>query len=359
MSGIDKAAEAFVTDMGGSNPSSSSDDAPEIMTVDDFFNHEHEDDVVAGGDNEPTAEERRAANDADDEDEDLEGQDDDQDDEDLEDEDEDEDDEDTVAAFDDTEFEVLVDGQPKKVNGKEMREGYIRTETFHQRLNKLHDAGRQMEVVATQLYTERDKLIERLSEAEQIIEALVPAEPNWDELFAADPARARSQQKTYDNIKAKLADIKAKKEAAIGESKEQSSTRYTNWVQAEQQRTLANNPSWRDPQKGEANMQRDLKAMADTAKALGFSEEEIKNTHDSRMLAVLMKAAKYDRIAAKRPKVVRNGKPKDHGAGRTRTAPKGADRPQRLVANNGNSIDQAANVFGNLLQQEKRTKRRR
>lgn len=355
MSGLDKAAQAFEVDINGSaNGDNGTGGVEETIAVESMFDREHEDDEVAGGDGEPdpvVAKEPVA--DVEDEDEDLDPDgEEDPDAEEDEDEDPEDDDEETdekSVGFEAQEFDVIVDGKPVKVTGKEMQEGYIRTETFHQRLNKLAEAQEVMRREASVLYENRKTYVEKLDEAEAIIKSLVPEQPNWDELYEQDPKKANALRKSFEQIEAKLVEIRTKREEAVREDTDTRSKNYQEWVQRENQRVLSANPAWSDPQKGQERMQRDLESMAQTARAAGFSDDEIRNTHDSRMISILQKAAAYDRIKSKQVKPVKRGKtPVSNGAGSKGTAPKGVNRAMGRLRKTG-KVDDAAAVFGEII----------
>jgi hypothetical protein len=102
----------------------------------------------------------------------------------------DEDDDDELM---DTEFQVMVDGQEKKVKLKEALEGYVRTETFHQRLNQLNEVKTAMAEEAQVIVRDRQKYTDMLKEAEDIL-----AEASkYDRMMASRPKPIRNA-KTVD-----------------------------------------------------------------------------------------------------------------------------------------------------------------
>jgi hypothetical protein len=93
--------------------------------------------------------------------------------------------------------------------------------------------------------------------------------------------------------------------------------------------------------------------MKQTARQEGFSDEEVATVYDSRMLRILQKASKYDRMMAARPRPINKGGKRTvapgAGNGKTRrTAPKGIDRAQKDHARVG-SVESAAKVFEKFL----------
>ena len=102
-----------------------------------------------------------------------------------------------------------------------------------------------------------------------------------------------------------------------------------------------------------AALEKEIASMRRTAFAAGFSEQEVATVYDPRMLSILRKASKYDRMmAAAKPRAEVPGK------GRTLTpgaatplgnAPRrGLDEAQRRLASSGR-LDDAADVFRRIL----------
>lgn len=255
--------------------------------------------------------------------------------------DDEDDDEDELMS---REFEVMVDGEEIKVPLKEALKGYIRTETFHKRLNSIDQAATALSEEAEAVVAERTKLIKLYKDAEEKVKILIPEEPDWDKLYEQDPKAARALQKQFDAVKAKHAELKGEREKAEKEAAEAEAVETAKFAKKEFGKFAAFT-KWRNKE----DMGRDLSSMKRTGTAAGFSAEELATVYDSRMLAVLYKASKYDRMMANKPKpVLRGGKPIAPGAGTTRTAHKGADRAMKKLNRTG-SIDDATDVFANIL----------
>lgn len=364
---LDNAALAFDTSMGRaparSAPASKteSNEPPEAMFGNLGEMLDGSDDT-AGGDDEEDEIPAKPSKEVEEDDED-EGDDEGADDEDDElsdeekealkaDKDEDEDDE-----LMNQEFEVMVDGVEKKVKLKEALDGYIRMDTFHQRLNQLSEVKQTVIAEAQQVVADRQKYTGMLKEAETILGEMMPAEPDWDAEFAKDGVRANALRKQYDMFKGKVQEIKTKREAAEREAHDAHIRDTTTFAQNEYPK-FARAAGW----KSKEDQVRDTKSMRKTALALGFSEEEVGAVYDSRLLQVLLKASKYDRMMASRPKPVqKNGKVQQipSGAGRnvSRTAPKGANAAMSRLNKTG-SIDDAASVFDQILSNSSRKRNR-
>jgi hypothetical protein len=345
---IDQAASAFASDMGireaqpiarAANKTASK---PEVI----FENFgEVENDLAAGGDDKPLPKGLRPKEDEDDEEVDplFEGDED-------EDEDEDEDGPDEGDEDDDEdeflkrEVEVMVDGEPVVVTGKEAIDGYIRQETFSRRMNQLSEAGRSVEAMAQRVAASRQQVLSMYEEAEEIMSSVIPEEPNWEQLFEKDPKGARALQVQYEGFKKTVSEIKEKREKAAREAAEKDAEE-TKRYQQEEFPKFAKAARWKSPK----DMERDTISMRRTALAVGFTPEEVAQVYDSRMLTILLKASKFDRMIANKPKPVNTKKAAvSPGAGSKSTARKGIVGAQKQLARTGR-VEDAASVFEKMI----------
>jgi hypothetical protein len=103
----------------------------------------------------------------------------------------------------------------------------------------------------------------------------------------------------------------------------------------------------------EPALRKNIQSMRRTAMAAGFSEREVATVYDPRMLTILLKASKYDRMQAANPKAVVPGKGRTLPPGSAtplsgNATRKGLDEAQRRLASSGR-LDDAADVFRRLL----------
>lgn len=285
------------------------------------------------------------------EDEDSEGDDDESDGDDADGKDDDSGDDDSPdeAANLQRKVEVTVDGEPVEVSLKEALEGYVRTETFHRRMNQLDEAKKIVRRAAADAVHNYEYSVNIAKEMEAYMETMVPKEPNWDEEFVKDPARARELQRYHEKAKAFREELRGKQAEVFKKQMESNSTQLAAFAEEEAAKfEQANRKHWSDPQK----KVKDLQSMRRTGLTAGFTEEELSQVYDSRMLQVLLKASKYDRMMANKPKpIVREQKrpiPPGTGSAKQRTVHKGVSSAMKRLNKTG-SIDDAAAVFDQII----------
>ena len=246
--------------------------------------------------------------------------------------------------------EVTVDGEPVEVSVKEALEGYVRTETFHRRMNQLDEAKKIVRRAAADAVQNYEYSMSVAKQMDEHMKTMIPPEPDWDKEFAADPQKARELQRYYEKANGFRQQMQAQMQEANQKLQQSNQTQLAAFAEEEAARFEAvNRKTWSDPKK----KAKDLDSMRRTGLATGFTEEELSQVYDSRMLQVLLKASKYDRMMAAKPKpVVRQpqGKPIAPGAGsaKQRTAQKGVSSAMKRLNRTGR-LDDAAVVFDQLL----------
>jgi hypothetical protein len=244
-------------------------------------------------------------------------------------------------------YEVTVDGKPMEVTLKQALEGYIRTETFHQRMNQVNQASQTVVAEAQRVAQARDNYINQNAALEQEIMTLLPQQPDWDAEFKRDPASAHALQKQYAAVANKLNELRQSRLVAMNERQAEYARNTESYAKNEFAKFVMDNKI------PDANaLRKEINSMRRTAVAAGFSEHEVATVYDSRMLSVLRKASRYDRLMAAKPKAVIPGKgraltpgsaPRIGNAGR-----RNIDEAQNRLAKSGR-LDDAASVFEKII----------
>jgi hypothetical protein len=253
------------------------------------------------------------------------------------------------AAFLSRKVEVNVDGEPEEVTIKEALEGYVRTKTFHQRMNQLDEAKKIVRRAAADAVHNYEYSTNIAKQVESYMQQMIPPEPNWDEEFQKDPAKARELQRYYEKANQFRTKMSVEMQEASQKMAMSNHAQLSAFAEEENQKfEAANRKNWSDPKR----KVKDLTSMRKTALSSGFSEEELSQVYDSRMLTVLLKASKYDRMMAAKPKpVVRTqGKPISPGTGsaKQRTVHKGVDSAMKRLNRTG-SLEDASVVFDQII----------
>jgi hypothetical protein len=245
-------------------------------------------------------------------------------------------------------FEVTADGETFHITLEEALRGYSREQTFHKRLAQLNQFSQELQQNQGYLQQSWAQWQKARQDYEEDVANMLPAEPNWDQEFAINPHNAHAQQKVFQTIYSKLAasrQARAEREAAAQQEHDRQVQDYA--VKGFSKFVMDNKIP------DEPTLKKNLNSMRRTAANAGFSEYEVATVYDPRMLTVLLKASRYDRMMAARPRAVIPGK------GRTLTpgaatplngngSRRGLDEALRRQASSG-SLDATAEVFRRLL----------
>ena len=245
-------------------------------------------------------------------------------------------------------YEVIVDGQPTEVTLGEALNGYVRQETVHRRMTELSNFRDGLEEDSRRQQANWDLLMNAKAAYEADVATMLPQEPDWDREFAIDPIAAHKNQKIFQALYAKLNQSRAERAQMEAIKADEADRQLKKYAVDGFSRFVFDSKI-----PDEAALKKEIQSMRKTAFAAGFSEQEVATVYDPRMLSILRKASKYDRMmAAAKPQAVVPGK------GRTLTpgsatplgnAPrKGLDEAQRQLASSGR-LDDAAEVFRRML----------
>ena len=249
---------------------------------------------------------------------------------------------------DEEKYEVVIDGHPQDVSLGEALNGYVRQETFHRRLNELSNLRAALEEDHQRQQQNWGLLMQAKEAYEADIRTMMPTEPDWDREFAINPTAAHANQKIWQAMWAKLAQSQRERAWMAQRQQEAEDRRLEKYAVDGFSRFVFDS---KIPDK--AALEKEINSMRRTALSHGFSEQEVATVYDPRMLAILRKASKYDRMmAAAKPRAEVPGK------GRTLTpgsatplgnaGRRGLDEASRRLASSG-KMDDAAEVFRRIL----------
>jgi hypothetical protein len=250
---------------------------------------------------------------------------------------------------------VEIDG--KKVTVKELKRGFLREADYTRKTQKLADDRRLFEegatVEAKALRTERGHLAEALKQTQEMLQALLPQEPNWTELLQRDPQEFAVQKQLWNDFQTHLQRVENQRAYAAHRDQEQAQAEFNKRVASSQKQLLEKIPEWSDKSKAKA----EVATMMDYAKDLGFSEAELASIDDHRTMLVLRDAARYRALmkqkSTMKPVQVKGPRTVAPGAIGKEGKVNDLSRAKQRLAKTGNVRD-AQSVFEQMLAYEER-----
>jgi len=244
-------------------------------------------------------------------------------------------------------FTVKVDGKDVSVTLDELQKGYSRTQDYTRKTQQIAEVRKQVEAETQAVRAERAQYAQLLGALQAQLQATEP-QVDLDRLYNEDPIEWVRQKEILRERQEKAYAIQAEQQRLAQLSQQEQQQAMEQQLIAQKDALLAALPEWKDPKKAKA----EKALVVETAKSVGFSEDDLKQVYDHRLVLLLRKAGLYDQMMSKRQgikPVVSNGpRPAKPGAaGRVSTTTESTRAKQRLAKTG--RIDDAASAIELLL----------
>lgn len=244
-------------------------------------------------------------------------------------------------------FTVKVDGKEVAVTLEELQNGYSRTQDYTRKTQQIAEVRKQVEQETQAVRAERQQYAQLLGALQAQLQATEP-QVDLDRLYNEDPIEWVRQKEVMRERQEKALAIQAEQQRLAQLSQYEQQRAMEEQLSSQKEALLAALPEWRDPKKAKA----EKALVVESAKAAGFSEEDLKSVYDHRLVLLLRKAGLYDQMMSKRQgikPVVNNGpRPAKPGAaGRVSTTTESTRAKQRLAKTG--RVDDAASAIELLL----------
>jgi len=244
-------------------------------------------------------------------------------------------------------FTVKVDGKEVSVTLDELQKGYSRTQDYTRKTQQIAEVRKQVEQETHAVRAEREQYAQLLGALQAQLQSSEP-QVDLERLYHEDPIEWVRQKEVMRERQEKLGAIQSEQQRLSQVAQYEQQRAMEAQLASQQEALLAALPDWKDPKKAKAE-----KALViESAKAAGFSDEDLKSVYDHRLVLLLRKAALFDQMVSKRQgikPVVNNGpRPAKPGAaGRVSTTTESTRAKQRLAKTG--RIDDAVSAIELLL----------
>lgn len=240
-------------------------------------------------------------------------------------------------------YTVRVDGEEVEVTIDELLSGYSRTQDYTRKTMALADQRKTLESEVEQIRHERAQLSQVL---DQISLQDQEQEPNWEHLLSQDPQEYLLQKEIWREKQERKRSLVEERQRLLQAQEADKQRVIAQFVQQEQVKLTDVLPQWRDEKVAKAEKAK----VADYAKSIGFTDQEVAQFYDHRAVTTLYKAMKFDELQSGKPKAAKKTAPVAK-AGAANTTPKARDafrKSQQRLAKTGKVAD-AAEAFKHLL----------
>ena len=244
-------------------------------------------------------------------------------------------------------FTVKVDGKEVTVTLDELQKGYSRTQDYTRKTQQIAEVRKQVEQETQAVRAEREQYAQLLGALQAQLQSSEP-QVDLERLYQEDPIEWVRQKEIMRERQEKLGAIQSEQQRLYQVTQYEQQRAMEAQLASQQEALLAALPDWKDPKK--AKVEKAL--LVESAKAAGFSDEDLKSVYDHRLVLLLRKAALFDQMVSKRQgikPVVNNGpRPAKPGAaGRVSTTTEATRAKQRLAKTG--RVDDAASAIELLL----------
>jgi hypothetical protein len=239
-------------------------------------------------------------------------------------------------------FRVKVDGEEVEVTLDELQKGYSRTQDYTRKTQALAEQRKAAEAETEAVRQERAYYAQMLQVLQQQFQQ-TEAQPDWDALYQENPTEWVRQRELWRDKQERVRAVEAENQRMQGVRQQEEAQARQAKLAEETQRLVEAIPEWKDNKRAVEERNK----LVETAKKVGFSDEELGQILDHRALVVLRKAALYDDLMSKKSQIKPNpaSGPKLAKPGSATTKPSKkseAQLAQERLAKTGSMRDAAA-----------------
>lgn len=239
-------------------------------------------------------------------------------------------------------LKVKVDGVEQEITLAEALKGYSRTSDYTRKTQELAAQRKAAEEFVTGLRGDRERYAVQLTELERALTDSKPQEPDWVKLQQEHPEQFPSEWARWSQYKEQMAQLAQERQRAEEVVLKDRQQVMAQQVAQAREKLLELIPEWKDQNKAKAEKAK----MVAAAQEYGYTEDELRQVIDPRIMQVLRDAALYRDLQKKKPAIqatlskVKTVTPGPSGASRqTKTAAKLA---KERLAKSGSLDDFAA-----------------
>ena len=181
-------------------------------------------------------------------------------------------------------YRVKLDGTDYEVTLDEALAGYQRQQDYTKKTQAIADEKKQLQAEQEAAKQERLQYQQRVEHLVQQQQAQQPVEPDWDQLYEADPLEWMKQKEEFRSQKERNLELQ-QEQFRIRQQQEYEQQEQMKVHLSQQHQTLMDAiPEWQDPKVMQQEKAQIRQYAVDT---LGYSAEEISQVYDARAVQAL------------------------------------------------------------------------
>ena len=200
-------------------------------------------------------------------------------------------------------FRVKAAGEEREVTFEELVDGYQKGLDYTKKSQSLAEQRKAVEserLAVEQAKQARDAYAQRLNLIEQFLSQQNQGE-NLEALKDSDPIGYAVKFAEKTEREQQLARVRGERERLLQQQYREQQAQLAQRVESERQRVSEMIPDYAHPEKGNVIK----KQMRDYAQSLGFSDNELSQAYDSRMIQALWEASQYRKLQSQKPELTK------------------------------------------------------
>lgn len=237
-------------------------------------------------------------------------------------------------------YTVRVDGKEEAVNESELIAGYQRQADYTRKTQSLAEERRLHSTEAEAVRQERADYAALLPKLRKALEAPMGQEPNWEEMRAADPAKAAVAKQRWDEQLQRLRSVAEEEHRVQAQQQTEQKALQDRILREEADKVKTLIPEWKSADVAK----REGEEITQMLRDMGFSEDQL-HIYDARAMKIAHLASKYLKIQAAKPglqKKIEAAPVAKPGTGQPKAQPTKHQQAQRKLSRTGKLRDAAS-----------------
>ena len=249
---------------------------------------------------------------------------------------------------DNEKYLVTINGEEIEVSEEELVNGYSRQQDYTRKTQEIAAQRKAVEQQLSDVEQERAIYKELLPKMETALKSGLQNEPDWETLKKADPVAYLSKKDEWEGKLKELEAVEQEKLRVQDEEKAQHNAYLQNLVEYGKAELLKAVPEWQDDK---IAMKEKNAMMADAMSGYGFTQEELNQVFDHRLILLLRDGWKYRQtLKSVKKKPLQKAKSRVARAGTVNStkASSPLKKAKQTVANSG-KVSDAAKFFEQII----------
>jgi hypothetical protein len=188
-------------------------------------------------------------------------------------------------------YTIKVNGAERKVTLNDLKEGFQLKSDYTRSKQELADREQQLGLRSQGVDQQEEQYGQLLGAMHQRLESMIPAEPDWARLAAADPIEHTRQRAAWDQLQTQMKSVEQEQERVVTSRQQKFQHNYQGYMQDQQRRLLNVMPELSEPGKAQEFFS-NLNQYA--VNEYGFTPQEVASISDHRFALLADKARKWD-----------------------------------------------------------------